>query len=64
MKRFLILFAPFIIPGPALAIEWTSLISTDFFDGIHADILLVVAGLIGIALVICGAGLLIGAMRR
>ena len=44
--------------------SWTSLISSDFFDGIHADVLLVAGGIIGIALVICGVGLLIGAMNR
>ncbi len=44
--------------------NWVSLVSSDFFDGIHADVLLVAAGIIGIGLVICGVGLLIGTMSR
>lgn len=44
--------------------SWTSLIPDNFFDGVHADVLLVAAGIIGIALVIVGVGLLVGAMHR
>ena len=34
--------------------EWTPMISSTFFDGVQADMLVAVAGILGLALIIFG----------
>lgn len=43
---------------------WTPLISNSDFDGINTDVTTLVKGIIFIALIILGAGLIIRAMGR
>ncbi len=38
--------------------EWTSLISATFFDGIKADLLVAVSGITMLVLITAGAGIL------
>lgn len=45
-------------------LAWTPLISSSDFDGINADVMTLVKGIIFIALIILGAGLIIRAMGR
>lgn len=45
-------------------IAWTSLISDSDFNGINTDVTTIVKGIITIALIILGAGLIIRAMGR
>lgn len=48
----------------ASLLAWTPLISDTDFDGINADVMTLVKGIIFIALIILGAGLIIRAMGR
>lgn len=45
-------------------IAWTSLISSADLDGVETDIETLVKGIIGVGLIILGAGLIIRAMGR
>ena len=45
-------------------LAWTPLISSSDFDGINTDVTTLVQGIIFIALIILGAGLIIRAMGR
>ena len=45
-------------------IAWTSLISSGDLDGVSTDIETLVKGIIGVGLIILGAGLIIRAMGR
>jgi hypothetical protein len=49
---------------PLSAVAYTSLISASDFTGIQTDVSTAVAGVISIALIILGAALLMGALRR
>jgi nitrate reductase gamma subunit len=43
---------------------WTPLITSDAFTGLQTDVLTVAAGVIGIAVILAGIGLLIAALSR
>ena len=45
-------------------LAWTPLIHSSDFDGINTDVMTLVQGIIFIALIILGAGLIIRAMGR
>lgn len=46
-----------------LAVEWTPLIQASYFDGIRADMLTTVAGIVGLLLIVVGLGLLYKVFR-
>ena len=46
-----------------LAVEWTPLIQATYFDGIRADMLTTVAGIVGLLLIVVGLGLLYRVFR-
>jgi len=44
--------------------EWTPLVGSGVFDGIRADMVLVVGGIFGLYLIICGISLLVRTIGR
>lgn len=62
-KRLLIVLAPLVVPSMALA-EWTPLISSTAFDGIKADLLTMVGGIITLFFIIFGLVMLMRAGGR
>lgn len=66
MKRGLLALSGLLglsIPVSAHA-AWTSLIGTDFFTGIQADLLTAVVGILGLALLIFGLVILMRVIGR
>jgi hypothetical protein len=49
---------------PVQAFAWSSLLTAGDFTGIQTDVSTAVAGIISIAIIILGASLLLGALRR
>jgi hypothetical protein len=66
MKKHLFpILALFGLAVPSLAhAEWTSLISSTFFDGIQTDLVTAAGGILGLALVILGLVMLVRAIGR
>ncbi len=62
-KRLLIILAPLVVPSLAFA-EWTPLISSTAFDGIKADLLTMVGGIITLFFIIFGLVMLMRAGGR
>lgn len=44
--------------------EWTPLISSTFFDGVRADMIVAVGGILGLALIIFGLVMLMRTVGR
>ena len=66
MKKGLSTFLALIgitVPSLALA-EWTPLITTTFFDGIKADMIVAVGGILGLALLVFGLAMLMRVTGR
>ncbi len=63
-KRLLIILAPLVVPSMALAEEWTPMISSTFFDGIKADLMTMVYGIITLFFIIFGLVMLMRAGGR
>lgn len=54
----------FLVPIDAHSAEWAPLISSTFFDGVRADVLLAVAGILGLALIIFGLSMIMRTTGR
>lgn len=62
---FLLVFSLTVLLIPALSFaEWTPLIASTDFAGIHADVLTTAAGILSILLVILGIGILVRVLGR
>jgi len=63
MKRALLVLTGLSLPMTAHA-EYTSLIGTDFFDGVQADLVAAAGGIIGLGLIIFGLVVLYRVISR
>ena len=66
-KRLLMILAPliFLLSVPILALaEWTPLITSSMFDGIKADMLTMVSGIVTLCFIIIGLVMLMRAGGR
>ena len=52
------------LPTMAQAEDWTPLISSTFFDGVRADMVLAAAGILGLSLIIFGVVMLMRTVGR
>jgi hypothetical protein len=52
------------LPARAQAEDWTPLISSTFFDGVRADMVLAAAGILGLSLIIFGVVMLMRTVGR
>ena len=62
-KRLLIILAPLVVPSLAFA-EWTPMIDSTFFEGIKADLLTMVGGIVTLFFIIFGLVMLMRAGGR
>lgn len=68
MKKALIAFLSLIgVTSPGLALAdytWTPMVSSTMFDGIRADMLVAVSGILGLALIVFGLAMLMRVTGR
>nr|WP_321467266.1 hypothetical protein [uncultured Desulfobulbus sp.] len=62
-KRLLIVLAPLVVPSLAFA-EWTPMVDSTMFDGIKADMLTMVGGIVTLFFIILGLAMLMRAGGR
>jgi hypothetical protein len=51
-------------PEEALTMTWTPLLSSTFFDGVKADMLVAVGGILGLSLIVFGLAMLMRVTGR
>lgn len=65
MKKLCALFGSLVaLPSSVAAADWTPLITTTMFDGIRSDMLLAVSGILGLALIVFGLGMIMRVAGR